>query len=643
MCGITGIWRTDGRPADAGALARATQTIAHRGPDDFGFGSVDSFGVLHRSRDAGALPPASLLLGHRRLSILDLSTAGWQPMATPDGKHVIIFNGEIYNYLELGQELEREGVVFQSHGDTEVLLHALARWGKAALPRLIGMFAFAHVDVARRRIFLARDPFGIKPLYLSSRDGTVAFASEMKALLEMPHVRRTINADRLHAFLRSGLTDVSSDTLFADIAQLAPGHFVDVAIDRNEPVTPVRYWRVDLSRAYEGTFADAAATLRELFLDEVRLHLRSDVPVGAALSGGVDSSAIVAAMRHVEPALELHTFTFVADDPAISEEHWANAAGAVAGAVMHRVTPSAADLVEDLDLLIASQDEPFGSTSIYAQYRVCRLARDAGIKVMLDGQGADEMLGGYPYFMAGRLGALVRRGRLLEAQRFYGRARRMPSVNTRTLLANTGDVLFPASLRPMVKTLLQTKRAMANDWVNEAWFVERGIQPAPLPRQRTQSLLREQLAFSLEFGLPTLLRHEDRNSMVHSIESRVPFLTPRLAEFLFSLPDDFVISRDGESKSIFRAAMRGIVPDLILDRRDKIGFQTPEQQWLATLRPWVETVLGSEAAHVVPAFNHAQVMTEWRRIADGRQAFDRRIWRSINLVRWVELTGAVFE
>jgi asparagine synthase (glutamine-hydrolysing) len=642
MCGILGVWSSRGGAVSCERLRAAHERVAHRGPDDIGFAGMDTAGQVRLTRRAHDLEGSTLALGHRRLSILDLTEGGWQPMATPDGRFVIVYNGEIYNYLELRRELEARGVAFRSRSDTEVLLHAYAAWGAEAFTRLIGMFALAIVDTVARRVVLARDFFGIKPLYYAARDGGFAFASEIKAVLELGQVRRVVNAGRLHAYLRSGAADVGEETLFADVRQLPPGHFLELSLDSPTVPPPRRFWRVDASQTTELTFADAAERLRELFLDSIRLHLRSDVPVGAALSGGIDSSAIVAAMRHVEPTLELHTFSFAADDPTLSEEAWVDIIGRAARSVVHKVRPTAHELVADLDTLIAAQDEPFTSTSIYAQYRVFRLARETGIKVMLDGQGADEMLAGYPYFIGGRLGALIRRGRWMEARRFYGQARRLPHVRARTLLMNTGDALFPERLRPVAKSVLQQKRSLATDWLNERWFHDRGVAPSALPRLRGQSLLREQLAYSLEHGLPPLLRYEDRNSMAHSIESRVPFLTPQIAGFLFSLPDEYIISRDGVSKSVFRAAMRGIVPDAILDRRDKIGFQTPEQTWLATLRPWVDAVLRGEAARAIPALNHTRVHAEWADIAGGRRPFDSRAWRWINLIRWAELNGATF-
>ncbi len=325
--------------------------------------------------------PFDLALGFRRLSIIDLSETGHQPMPSSDGRYWIIFNGEIYNYVELRMELEALGHRFRSHSDTEVLLAAYAQWGPKALLRLVGMFACAILDTHERKLFLARDPFGIKPLYYVRSAGFFAFASEIKALLDIPGLRRTVNPERLYLYLRHGLTDHGSETMFAHIRQLPAAHYLEIPLQGGPSSLPQQYWSMDLSRHPTYSFDEAAEQLRELFVHNIRLHLRSDVAVGAALSGGIDSSSIVSAMRHVEgEKLELHTFTHVAEDPSINEEHWAEMAGQAASAAIHKVKPTAEDLACDLERLIAMHDEPFGSTSIYAQYRVFGLARDPASK-----------------------------------------------------------------------------------------------------------------------------------------------------------------------------------------------------------------------------------------------------------------------
>jgi asparagine synthase (glutamine-hydrolysing) len=631
MCGIAGIVCGPGE-SERGQRSRGfLDLLRHRGPDDHGW-------LAARGNDVrlgkGDPEPGDVVLVHRRLSILDLSEAGRQPMGTPDGRYYLVFNGEIYNFVELRAELERLGRVFHSHSDSEVLLQACAEWGTAALPRLVGMFALALLDRTRRTLLLARDFFGIKPLYYSFADRHCAFASEIKALVAGTTPR--IQAHRLYEYLVAGRTDHGPDTLFAGIRQLPAAHYLEIALDDPRPLEPTCYWKLDSRERLDLSFAEAAAQTRALFLDSVRLHLRSDVPVGAALSGGIDSSAIVAAMRHVAPGAELHTFSYVADDAELCEERWVDIAARAAGAVQHKVHATAEELQADLDHLIYAQDEPFGSTSIYVQHRVFRLARQAGIKVMLDGQGADEMLAGYRYYVSARLASLLRQGRWFAATRLLRHAAGLPGTSARSrLLLQAFGLLVPGRCKALAKQLLG--RELLPSWLNASWFRQQGALPFDLGGHRGRDVLRAHLQRTLfETSLPMLLRYEDRNSMAHSIESRVPFLTPQLAEFLLRLPEEYLLGPDGTSKRVFRAAMRGLVPDTILDRRDKIGFATPERTWFMKLRPWVDATLASPTAQAIPALNLPAMIAEWQAIAAGQRPFDFRVWRWVNFIRWAE-------
>jgi len=637
MCGIAGYASGSNRQPFARLQASVLGTLLHRGPDDAGW-------MIDGQSGTGNPPenPGRWGLFHRRLSILDLSPLGHQPMSTPDGRYATIFNGEIYNYLELRHELEREGCNFRSHSDTEVLLWAYARWGKNCLTRLVGMFAFAIVDAQQGRMFLARDFFGIKPLYYTRPEGGFAFASEIKAL--RPLVSGRVHPGRLFRFLRDGLIDQGGETLLADVHQLPAAHWMEVDLNAGAAGEPVRYWDIDLDRGSDLSFAEAVERTRELFLDSVRLHLRSDVPVGAALSGGTDSSAIVAAMRLLEPKAEIHTFSFVTDDPVIGEEKFADIAAGHSKTIAHKVRLSPGELATDLDRLVAVQDEPFGSTSIYAQYRVFRLAAEHKIKVMLDGQGADEMLAGYHGYYDARIGSLIGRGRLLQAYQLAVRASSRPGVGGSGLLLARGiRRLLPPGLQARGKAMFG--RATIPDWLNAAWFDRHGVVPEKARRTaRRTNQLRERLHDTLTASsLPMLLRYEDRNSMAWSIESRVPFLTPALSEFLLSLPEEYLISRHGETKHVFREAMRGIVPNEILDRRDKIGFATPEKRWLQELRPWLAEVLSPDRVRQVAALNEPAVTREWQAVLDGKRPFDWRVWRWVNLVRWTENMGVTFD
>lgn len=612
MCGIAGVVLRD--PGQALEGVDFLRLLGHRGPDDEGHVAWDQ-----------------VRLFHRRLSILDLTPGGRQPMWTADGRRAITFNGEIYNFVELRDELERLGHRFRSRSDTEVLLAAWGEWGPACLERLVGMFAFALLDTAERALYLVRDFFGIKPLYYCRFRTGLAFASEIPPLLRLPGVSRRVHAERLYRNLRFGITDEGGQTLFADVQQVPPGHFVRWDLDTLESRGPSCYWALEGAlRPADLSFREAAERLRDLFLESVRLHLRSDVPVGSALSGGIDSSAIVMAMRRLEPRLEIHAFSFVADDPEVSEERWVDLVACAARALVHKVRIGPQDLVQDLDELIRVQGEPFGSTSIYAQFRVFRRVREIGIKVVLDGQGADELLAGYIPYTAARVASLLASGRVGQALALWRRASRLPG--RRTLWQHILGRLVPGPLQPFARRL--AGQDLVPPWLRWRWFAEREV-PLALPRRRRLGGLRGELLEALtSTSLPMLLRYEDRNSMAHSVESRVPFLTPQLASFILSLPEEYIVTPDGTTKAVFREAMRGIVPGSVLERKDKIGFATPERRWLTQLAPWVEAQLAPEALERVPVLDPQIVREEWRGVLAGSRSFDWRVWRWLNLLAW---------
>lgn len=640
MCGISGLISTE----QGAAVRRAAHTMAcldHRGPDAKGFLIANPDGV-RAARGEPENYDAPFVVQHTRLSIIDLSDGGLQPMATADGRYWIAYNGEIYNYREIQAELEGLGHVFRSHSDTEVLLQAWAEWGPESLTRFIGMFAFVIYDTARREVILARDPFGMKPLYYAKLNGAFAFASEIKALLQLPGVSRRANPQRLFDYLRFGLTDHGPDTMFQAIQQVPQAHYMTVPLDHPEAGTPQRYWQLHPGADPGLSLEQAAAKLRDLFFDSVRLHLRSDVPVGAALSGGIDSSAVVMAMRELEgSALNIHTFSYIADDATVGEERWVEMVGDSSNATLHKVRLNPSELTEDLDELITCQDEPFASTSIYAQYRVFKAARAAGVTVMLDGQGADELLAGYRPFIAARLASSVRSGSLVAAARLAASATRSPGGSTSRIILQSGGYLMPwqfeRPLRRMVKADLVPK------WMNRVWFDRQGVTAATPWLASGPNYLCSALQRSVvETSLPMLLRYEDRNSMAHSVESRLPFLTPQLAEFIISLPEHYLVSDEGVTKSVFREAMRGVVPSAILSRRDKIGFATPERLWLKELTPWVERVLTSEAAREIPVLDMRYVRRGWAQILEQDSYEESPAWRWVNLIKWVDQFGVTF-
>lgn len=598
--------------------------LQHRGPDARGVQTYAAAGgMVH--------------LGHARLSIIDLTDGGRQPMHGADGRYAIVFNGEIYNYKELREELKALGCQFTSDSDTEVLLAAWTIWGRACLPRLVGMFAFAVLDRETATLTCVRDVFGIKPFFYTQEDGDFLFASEAPALVALKSTRAQLNWQRAYDYLVHGDYDSSSETFFEDVLHLPPGCLVVADLTGRSLSAVQRWWTPSIVERHDLSFEAAAERVRENFLHSILLHLRSDVPLGAALSGGVDSSAVVCAMRHVAPEHPIHTFSYIAAGSELNEEKWADLVNHHVGAIAHKVVVTPQELVRDLDDMIRAQGEPFGSTSIYAQYRVYQLAKEHGITVTLDGQGADEMLAGYNGYPGPRLRSLLETGHGVQALRFLKAWSQWPGRSTATgiklaVAEMTDGALYQALRR------LSGREAMPL-WIRGEALAQRDVSLRH-PRQRPEldecgRRVMAELAHSLtKRGLSSLLRHGDRNSMRFSIESRVPFLTLEQAELLLSLPEHYLISQGGETKSVFRAAMRGIVPDAILDRKDKIGFQTPEYLWLtsmaATVRQWLQVDIG------LPFLDQAAILREFEDIIGGRKAFSWQLWRWINFIRWYQ-------
>jgi asparagine synthase (glutamine-hydrolysing) len=584
------------------------------------------------------LDGSTVTLAHTRLSILDLSPAGHQPMRTADGRLTLIYNGEIYNYRELRAELEAMGRTFTSTSDTEVLLTAWDSWGTDALARFDGMFAFAMLDRRAATLTLARDPFGIKPLYYFADAGEFAFASEPRALRAVSGRDFGPDLQRAYDYLVFGDYDDSERTFYEGVRSLPAGHTLAVQLAGSQVGTPRQWWHPPVEAGSADTFTQAAERVRHMFLDSVRLQLRSDVPVGAALSGGIDSSAVVCAMRAVEPRMPIRTFTFVARGSSVDEERWADLVNAAAGATPTKVSLSSGDLLHDLDDLIATQGEPFGSSSIFAQYRVYRAAREAGVVVTLDGQGADELFAGYHGYPGARLLDYLDERRYADALRFVKAWSNGSGRSMRHALMSLGNELTPRPLRGLALQVAgQTPQPR---WLDCGGLAERGVvlgqaNATARAEQRGRRLASALRSALLRRGLPALLRHGDRNSMRWSVESRVPFLTRAMAEYVLQLPPEFLVSETGQTKHVFRAAMRGIVPDTVLDRQDKIGFATPERDWLYPIASSVRSTLRDDLD--LPFIRAEQVVREFDMMLSGQRRFSWQLWRWINYARWSRL------
>jgi asparagine synthase (glutamine-hydrolysing) len=667
MCAIVGLITR--APGLLPSLRSMAVLLRHRGPDDEGYlligpsgvlplGGEDTPGEVYRAdmpfRPTGKVgqPPAVvgawLALGHRRLSILDLSPLGHQPMSCQD-RYWIVYNGEVYNYLELRPELEAAGHRFRSHCDTEVILAAYAQWGTECFSRFNGMWALAIYDAQEDELLLARDRFGVKPLYYWATKDLFAFASEIKAFTCLPGWRPRVNGQPAHDFLLSGLQDHSRETMFAGVCQLEPGCLARLKCrDWREakagaPVPAglaVTRWYHLRPQPFGGSFADAAVQFHELLTDSVRLRLRADVPVGSCLSGGLDSSSIVCATHRLlcaQAAACAHkTFSACSEIKRFDEREYIEKVVAATGVESHYVFPSLKDLFAELDRLIWHQDEPFASTSIYAQWGVFKLAAEANIKVMLDGQGADELLCGYHNFRRAFLCGLLRSGHPIQTWREALAARGNWSGALSASWRAAVDAATPGALQRLFRRFRRNQRP-------PPWLVPAALGasfPGPLAARFQRHNSARELSLELLSGahLPMLLHWEDRNSMAQSIESRVPFLDYRLVEFVTGLPDHYKI-RQGLTKAVLRAGMSGLVPPEVLARRDKMGFVTPEEVWAA--QSGTEEFRHALAEAVVPCKGIlTPAATElFEDAIAGRRGYDSAVWRIISLGTWMRRFG----
>jgi len=603
MCGITGLLSLQGAPIDPTVLQRMTDRQAHRGPDGEGFLLGDTLVPHTRQWDGRA--PVRVALGHRRLAILDLSDRGLQPMSAGDGKCWIVFNGEIYNHRELRTELEGRGYAFGTRTDTEVLLQAYREWGEDCLARLQGMYAFAIWDGASRRLFAARDRLGIKPFYYATPGGIFAFASEMKAVLACPGLDTTPDDDAVVGFLIHANCDYGERTLLKAVKALPPGHCLTVHAATGQ-IDVRGYWQLTPQHANGVRDSVKLDGLRTLLTSTMQSHLVSDVRAGSCLSGGIDSSTVVSLIGKIwreqpDQATALGdqflTFTSCWKYPELDERTYADAVARSAGAESHLVFPSAEDFWETFPKMAWHQDMPFASLSYYAQWSVMRTARDAGVKVLLDGQGGDEVFGGYAKFRYAYLASLLRSGRLLRFAREAG------------AMLTQGDLYYVLNLRRGYRYLpTRLRRLLGADSLLEGvlradW--DRALAGESTPATRwwryaragggghtgTSVMQRIQVDDIMMDTLPLLLRMEDRSSMAFSLEARVPLLDHKLVEYGISLPDHLKV-HNGWSKFAIREAMRGVLPDAVRQRTSKLGFAAPDRRWLAhDLRPQVTTLI----------------------------------------------------
>jgi asparagine synthase (glutamine-hydrolysing) len=559
-------------------------------------------------------------------------------MSYDGGNLTIVYNGEIYNYIELRKELESLGSTFRTDSDTEVLLAAYSQWGENCLVRLNGMFAFAIWDERRTRLFAARDRFGKKPFFYHFRNDQFYFASEMKALFTNPEIPCRADLGQIEAYIDTFQIEKGDRTMFEGIFRLKPSEALVLGSEGGQKRW--KYWELENRvMANESDLEDAVVKFRELFTDSVRIRLRADVPLGSSLSGGLDSSAIVCTLANELKSRgnnRLKTFSArFPKSPTFDEGEYISLVVDASDAKAYQTTPSPNDLIENVEKVHYYQEEPFVSSSIFAQWKVMELAKEEGVTILLDGQGGDEILAGYiPYFITYFVDLLVkcRWGSLaLELVPFlllqYRATRKYEDASQRfyTVGPSTLGNLWRARRRRKVKKLHGRLRTSLAKSMSESPFQDR------LSRHLHRDLV--------EASIPQLLRYADRNAMAFSREVRNPFLDYRLVEFLFSLPSDYKIRR-GWNKFILRKAMHGIIPTKVATRFDKVGYITPESQWLrGPLRGWAESMLFGRNLRELEFYPELELRLYWDEHQSGKRDNRWRIWPWISLSVWLSMIG----
>lgn len=663
MCGISGVINSDGA-AKVADLIRMNDIIKYRGPDDEGFvlfNTSTNKADIYSGKDTPVVAIDNIIsyfpsiniqssssnefniaFGHRRLSILDLSPLGHQPMCDPSENYWITYNGEIYNFLELKEELRQLGHSFISHSDTEVILTAYKQWGKNCQEKFNGMWAFAIFNIQEQTLFLSRDRFGIKPLYYwFSPEGNFYFGSEIKQFTVIEGWEAKLNYPRAYDYLFHTLTDHTDETMFRGVYHIPPGSCVlmntsSFVSDKNGRIKNQR-WYTPKYTGYKGSFEDARKEFREHFKSAVELHLRSDVPVGSALSGGLDSSAIVSyvniLLRKQNKAELQKTFSSCSEDKRYDEKVWMDEVIRHTKVEAHFVYPVAENVFNLSERIIWHQDEPYQSQSAYLGYHVFEKAKERGVTVLLNGQGADEYLSGYSDFRILRLRKLLKsllwKKLFLElgALSFFGKILASFKLLYHELPLSVSLFFSSFSKANRIKRSLFSSELLKSGHTHP-------FENIPYKHDSAFGIAHHQLLYE---PLQKYLRWEDRNSMAHSVEARVPFLDYRLIEFTTQLPLNYLDGKD-ETKKIMTHSLDGILPEVIKNRKDKKGFITPEQRWFTEdLKEEFMQMFEENISYAKGIINKVEARKYLEKVQAGTIPFDYTYWRIISFCLWMKV------
>lgn len=641
-----------------------TDIVKHRGPDDAGYVMVENDNTVIAAGDTDtplevynfdtpyrptvnisltSLSNYKVALGHRRLAILDLSPYGHCPMSYMNGRYWITFNGEIYNFIELKDELIKKGHQFISHTDTEVILAAYAEWGTACLQHFHGMWAFAIYDTKQEEIFLARDRFGIKPLYYwVSPGGNFSFASEIKQFTVLPGWKAVLNNERAFDYLMYNMTDHTDETMFTGVFHVTAGHFYKGVIHN---ISPQDGGKVQLTKWYrpkytgsDSSFDAAAATFEKYFKLSVKKHLLSDVPSGAALSGGLDSTAIVCEIDQLLKAEgknnSQQTFSYCSSDERYNEKKWIDEVLKSVKADAHFVVEDEKHVTKKALELIWYNDEPNQSQSELATYNVYRLAKEQHIKVLINGQGADEYLSGYEAYTHFRWLQLLRKGKLARLNYEIDHNKTFTSYGRLGTYFRLCYFLVPPFVRHFFRKRTQNYKIISSV-IDRNKLKISGEHPYNGMEYTTNSIFNLAHRQMLNSPLPKYLRYEDRMSMANSVEARVPFLDHKLVEFTTQLPADYLDGL-GEQKKILLYGLKDLLPAAILSRKDKIGFVTSEEKWVRQQMTNEFRQMLQDSIHHSKGIIKPAALIYFDKIVQGELPFNYTYWRLIAFGCWMK-------
>jgi asparagine synthase (glutamine-hydrolysing) len=644
MCGIAGIVSLANEMSSS-YIVKMSSIIEHRGPDGYGYFSHNLKTDVSSSFKSHSDNPAHIILGHRRLAILDLSESGHQPMSYMQGKYWITFNGEVYNYIELKEQLQGKGYTFNSETDTEVILAAYSEWGEECLKYFNGMWAFAILDLHRKKLFCARDRLGIKPFYYNISQNRFSFGSEIKQLITLPWVTAEINKGILFDFFTFGSYGFDRESTFiAGIKELPGGQSISIDLRKSKIDVQVKsWWDIDLKNKISGlSDEEYAAEYYKILEDAVRLRLRSDVPVGSCLSGGLDSSGIVCIVDKLlstKKGTIQKTFTAVSEIEQFNEREFADIIINSTKVEPHFILPDPKNLFKELDNIIWHQDEPFISTSIFAGWCVYRLVKSNNVTVSLDGQGPDEMLAGYlPYMYSTFLLDQVVGGNFRSLVQNWQDAKEISGSKSKDLVLKIIKEFLRGKLPKGLQSSIQFSRNVFTkdffeDAITKSSYLKGVEKLSSWRREVGGSYLDQELYYATRYGsLRKILHYVDSNSMAFSVESRLPFLDYRLVEYSFTLPLSQKVDR-GFAKVVYRNAMKGVLPEAVRQRKSKLGFATAEPDWLkgAAADIFKNTFEGLKKNEI---FNGTEILNSFESFQKGHTPFNPVFWKVFCTTQW---------